>query len=143
MSTDDTISLKEFMTMKFSEISKNIKTIGDNSSRGLEKINLISERVDNHEQKLKHIIEVLESHNTMLVMDEGKQQQKKEEEMKQLEEIKRRDTRIKWQLGIIIPMGLSVLGYFGYLYIEHIKAEIIAQTSQQMITLLVTTYNIR
>lgn len=143
MSTDDTISLKEFINMKFSEFSESIKTIGDNSSRGLEKINLISERVDNHEQKLKHIIEVLESHNTMLVMDEGKQQQKKEEEMKQLEEIKRRDTRIKWQLGIIIPMGLSALGYFGYIYIEHIKAEIIAQTSQQMITLLETTYNIK
>lgn len=63
--------------------------------------------------------------------------------MKQLEEIKKRDTRIKWQLGIIIPMGLSALGYFGYLYIEHIKAEIIAQTSQQMITLLETTYNIK
>lgn len=143
MSTDDTISLKEFINMKFSEFSESIKTIGDNSSRGLEKINLISERVDNHEQKLKHIIEVLESHNTMLVMDEGKQQQKKEEEMKQLEEIKRRDTRIKWQLGIIIPMGLSALGYFGYIYIEHIKMEIIAQTSQQMITLLETTYNIK
>lgn len=143
MSQDDKISLKEFMTMKFSELSEKIKTIGDNSSRGLEKINLISERVDSHEQQLKHIIEVLESHNTMLVMDEAKQQTKKEEEIKQEEAKKERGIKTRWKLGVLIPIGISTLGYFGFLYIEHIKSEIIAQTSQQMITLLETTYNIK
>jgi hypothetical protein len=122
MSQEDTISLKEFINMKFSEFSEKIKNIGDVSSRGLEKITLIDERVDNHEQKLQHIIDVLDSHNTMLVMDEGK--------------TKQRD--MLWKICMwATPFFLAGLGYFGFLYVEHIKTEIVAQTSNQ-IDILVT-----
>lgn len=108
MSTDDTISIKEFIHMKFSELGDKIDKIEVTSFNALEKITVL----------------------------EAKQQTKKEEEMKQDAELKEKNNKIRWRLGVLIPLGIGALGYFGFLYIEHIKTEIIAITSANVLTLM-------
>lgn len=133
MSAEDTITLKEFIQMNVSELKTSIKDVHDTSQKGaeigqkaLEQATKTNGRVNTLEETVDKVTAIIERHDNLLVMDEGR--------------TKQRD--ILWKIAMWgMPFLLAGLGYFGFLYIEHIKYEVIAQTSDQVITLIEKNYS--
>jgi len=141
MSKDDTISLKEHINMKFSEFSEKMKEVHELVSHGLDETNAIKSRVtllesesSEFKKNLSDISAILKSHDKLLVMDETRQQE-------QVKEQEKKTTNYKWAIGVFLTIGIPTLGYFGWLYIEHIKSDVIAQTSDKVITLIENKYS--
>ena len=126
MSTEDTISLKEFINMNVSDLKNSIKEVHETAQKGLEQATKTNGRVNTLDSAVEKMSQIIERHDSLLVMDDAK--------------TKQRD--VLWKLCMwSTPFILAGLGYFGFLYIEHIQTEIVAQTSDQVITLIETKYS--
>lgn len=125
MSNQDNITSKEFDNMK-AELSKSIKEVHDTTLSVLVQATKTNGRVNTIEDTLEGVSKIIERHDRLLVMDEGRSSTK--------------DMMWKVAMWLTLP-AISLFSYFGWLYIEHIKTEVIAQTSSEVITLIESKYN--
>lgn len=121
MSNQDNITSKEFDNMK-AELSKSIKEVHDTTLSVLVQATKTNGRVNTIEDTLEGVSKIIERHDRLLVMDEGRSSTKQ--------------TLFKVAMWLTFPV-ISMLSYFGWLYIEHVKQEVVVETSKQVINLIV------
>lgn len=120
--SNDEITLKEFIHMRTEELSQSIKEVHEIASNGLTQSTKTNGRVNTIEETLERVGEIIERHDRLLVMDEGRSSTKQ--------------TLFKVAMWLTFPV-ISMLSYFGWLYIEHVKQEVVVETSKQVINLIV------
>lgn len=120
--SNDEITLKEFIHMRTEELSQSIKEVHEIASNGLTQATKTNDRVNTIEETLERVGEIIERHDRLLVMDEGRSSTKQ--------------TLFKVAMWLTFPV-ISMLSYFGWLYIEHVKQEVVVETSKQVINLIV------
>lgn len=125
MPQDQVISLKEFIQMNVSELKQSIKDVHETAQKGLEQSLKTNGRVNTLDEAVEKITTIIERHDSLLVMDDAKTKQRDDLWKK-----------VMWATPLII----AGLGYFGWLYVEHIKTEVVAETSKQVLTLIDQTY---
>lgn len=111
--------------MNVSELKQSIKDVHETAQKGLEQATKTNGRVNTLDEAVEKLSVIIERHDSLLVMDDAK--------------TKQRDAL--WKICMwVTPFILAGLGYFGWLYVEHIKTEVVAETSKQVLTLIDQTY---
>jgi len=139
MSKDEVFSIKEILEEHMSNmkdsvlrIHESLKDVQDTANQGLTMSTTTSNSIKTIESAISGITQIIKTHDIMLVENKTIADQTKK--------ISDRNWSIvKWSA----PFIFGFLGWVGFLYVEHMKATLVDETSSKVVQLIDDKYNPR
>ena len=146
-------SIKEYISSKIDDMKESVKELHDElkevhttAKQGLEQATKTNGRVNRLEEAFVQLSDLVKKQESSL--NEQSKTIHSHDEMLLSTDVTSKITekRNKLQWSIVkwsLPFVVSFLGYFGYLYMEHVQKQLVADTSVAVVQSLSDKYNIK